>query len=44
VYELRGTTGFTRDGEYTWNRWKRRNGAADVVDLTAEIKELMGRK
>ena len=38
VYELRGSTGFTGDGEYTWNRWKKINSVTDVVDVTAEVK------
>lgn len=41
VYQLQGHTGFTGDGEYTWNRWKSINAATDVVDVTVEIKELM---
>ena len=44
VYELRGSTGFTGDGEYTWNRWKSINSVTDVVDVTAEIKNLIGQK
>ena len=38
VYELRGSTGFTGDGEYTWSRWKKINSVTDVVDVTAEVK------
>lgn len=41
VYELRGGTGFTPDGQYTWNAWKRINRATDVVDVTPEIIELL---
>lgn len=37
VYQLEGSTGFTGDGEYTWCRWKSINGAAEVIDVTAEI-------
>ena len=44
VYQLQGKTGFTDDGEYTWNRWKSINSVTDVVDVTAEIKNLMGQK
>lgn len=43
VYELRGGSGFNLDGEYVWNRWKAINGVTDVVDVTAEIKELLSR-
>lgn len=41
VYELLGGTGFTSDGQYTWNAWKRINGATDVVDVSPEILKLM---
>ena len=44
VYELRGSTGFSGDGEYTWSRWKSINSVTDVVDVTAEIKNLIGQK
>ena len=44
VYELQGSTGFTGDGEYTWNCWKRINSVTDVVDVTAEIKSLIEQK
>ena len=44
VYELRGSTGFTGDGEYTWNRWKKINSVTVVVDVTAEVKVLMEQK
>ncbi|MDO8450329.1 MAG: hypothetical protein Q7T10_16140 [Rhodoferax sp.] len=44
VYELRGTSGFTGDGEYTWNRWQSINDVTDVVDVTDEIKNLMVQK
>ena len=44
VYELRGSTGFSSDGEYTWNRWKNINSVTDVVDVTAEVKVLMEQK
>lgn len=43
VYELHGGTGFSHDGEYTWNRWLSINSATDVVDVTAEIKSLLSR-
>ena len=42
VYQLQGRTGFTGDGEYTWNRWKTINAVTDIVDVTAEIKGSMG--
>ena len=42
VYQLLGRTGFTGDGEYTWNRWKTINAVTDVDDVTAEIKGSMG--
>ena len=41
VYQLQARTGFTGDGEYTWNRWKSINAVTEVVDVTAEIKESM---
>jgi hypothetical protein len=41
VYQLIGGTGLRGDREYTWNRWKSINKAADVVDVTAEIENLM---
>lgn len=41
VYQLQGSTGFTGDGEYTWNCWKHINSVTDVVDVTAEIKDSM---
>lgn len=41
VYQLRGRTGLTGDGEYTWNRWKTINAVTDIVDVTAEIKGSM---
>lgn len=41
VYQLQGSTGFTGDGEYTWHRWESINAVTGVVDVTAEIKELM---
>lgn len=44
AYQLEGNTGFTADGAYTWNRWKSINSVTDVVDVTAEIKNLMGQK
>lgn len=44
AYQLEGNTGFTGDGAYTWNRWKSINSVTDVVDVTAEIKNLMGQK
>ena len=44
VYQLQGRTGFTGDGEYTWNRWKTINAVTDVVDVTAEIKGSMGQR
>ena len=44
IYELRGSTGFSGDGEFTWNRWKSINSVTDVVDVTAEIKNLIGQK
>lgn len=44
VYQLQGSTGFTGDGEYTWNRWMRINSVTGVVDVTAEIKRLMQQK
>lgn len=44
VYQLQGRTGFTGDGEYTWNQWKRINSVSGVVDVTAEIKKLMEKK
>ena len=43
VYELRGRTGFTADSRYVWDRWRALNGAVDVVDVTAEIRGLLGR-
>jgi hypothetical protein len=43
VYKLRGTTGFTGDGEYTWNRWKSINEVTDVVEMTAAINKAMER-
>ena len=42
VYQLRGRTGLTGDGEYTWSRWKSINSVTDFVDVTAEIKKLIG--
>ena len=42
VYQLLGRTGFTGDGEYTWNRWKTINAVTDADDVTAEIKGSMG--
>ena len=44
VYELRGNTGFSGDGEYVWKRWKSINSVTDVVDITAEIKKMMKQK
>ena len=44
VYQLRGSSGFTGDGEYTWSRWKSINAVVDVLDVTAEIQNLMKRK
>ena len=44
AYQLEGNTGFTGDGAYTWNRWKSINSVTDVVDVTAEIKNLLGQK
>ena len=41
VYQLQGKTGFTEDGEYTWNRWKSINAVTEIVDVTAEIKKMM---
>lgn len=38
VYQLQGRTGFSSDGEYTWNRWKSINAATEIVDVTVEIK------
>lgn len=44
VYQLQGRTGFTGDGEYTWNQWSRINSVSGVVNVTAEIKKLMEKK
>lgn len=44
VYHLRGSSGLTGDGEYTWRRWKSINAVVDVLDVTAEIKSMMKRK
>ena len=44
VYELRGSTGFSGDGEYTWNRWKSINSVTEVVDVTAETKKMIEQK
>lgn len=41
VYELRGTPGFNLDGEYVWNRWKKINAAAGVVDVTDDVQQQM---
>ena len=41
IYELRGSTGFSGDGEFTWNRWKSINLVTEVVNVTAEIKKMM---
>ena len=41
VYQLQGRTGFTGDGQYTWDRWKSINSATNVLDVTAEIKDSM---
>lgn len=41
VYQLQGSTGFTGDGEYTWNQWKSINSVTGVVDVTTEIKKSM---
>lgn len=43
VYELCGAPGFTPDGRYVWNQWRTLNGGADVVDVRAEIRGLLGR-
>ena len=44
VYELRGSTGFSGEGEYTWNRWKSINSVTEVVDVTVEIKKMIEQK
>ena len=44
VYQLRGSTGLAGDGEYTWNRWKGINSVTGVVDVTAEIRKLIGQR
>lgn len=42
VYRLVGTrTGLCSDASYVWNIWKSRNEAADVVDVTEEIRKLI---
>lgn len=37
AYELRGRPGWNADAEYTWNRWRRINGAAEWCDVTATV-------
>lgn len=42
VYQLVGKrTGLCSDASYVWNIWKSRNQAAEVVDVTEDIKQLI---
>ena len=44
VYRLKEAAGFTVDGQYVWNSWKRINLVSDVVDVSAEITKLIEKK
>ncbi len=38
AYELRGPSGFDRDGLYVWNRWCEICEAENIVDVTEEYE------
>jgi hypothetical protein len=45
VYELvKQRSGLMLDADYTWNHWKSLHRAADVTDVTAEVKDLLSNR
>ena len=45
VYQLVGRgSGLGLNADYVWRKWLRRCAAADVVDVTPEVEELLSKK
>lgn len=37
IYHLEGPPGFSNDGEYVWEEWKRLNEAIDEIDVSDQF-------